>query len=268
MISLYIKTHRITGLKYFGKTQQRDVSRYKGSGKRWLRHLAKHGNDVDTFVVATYQDEQIDEAVKFAVEFSAVNDIVKDPQWANLIVENILGGPVFGSELNDPYGVTREAISNASKAMWKDPFRRAKIVDSHKKRWTPERKAANAESMRHRWTTERREKHSRVIKQYQIEGRLKSGFGNDAKSDEHKRNISKALTGKPKSLETIMKLKWQKMGGATGFTGYAEYAKYCHDQRALGVPVSAIRLATDTGNTAVYNALKFWPHLATYLAGQ
>jgi hypothetical protein len=36
--TLYVKTHNITGLKYFGKTTN-DPFKYKGSGKYWLDHL-------------------------------------------------------------------------------------------------------------------------------------------------------------------------------------------------------------------------------------
>lgn len=55
ILSLYIKTHNITGLKYFGKTIKNPF-KYKGSGKYWTRHLAIHGNDVTTEVVATFEE--------------------------------------------------------------------------------------------------------------------------------------------------------------------------------------------------------------------
>ena len=42
---LYIKTHNITGLKYFGKTIGNPYS-YKGSGTYWNNHLKKHGNNI------------------------------------------------------------------------------------------------------------------------------------------------------------------------------------------------------------------------------
>ena len=38
IIYLYLKQHNITGLKYFGKTEQNPY-KYKGSGIYWLRHL-------------------------------------------------------------------------------------------------------------------------------------------------------------------------------------------------------------------------------------
>lgn len=52
IIYLYLKTHNTTGLKYLGKTVK-DPSTYKGSGLHWTRHLAKHGNDVNTEAILT-----------------------------------------------------------------------------------------------------------------------------------------------------------------------------------------------------------------------
>ena len=43
---LYVKTHRITGLKYLGKTKQ-DPYKYRGSGVYWTSHIKKHGYLVD-----------------------------------------------------------------------------------------------------------------------------------------------------------------------------------------------------------------------------
>ena len=57
MITLYVKTHRVTGLKYFGKTVKPDPYRYRGSGTYWLRHLRKHGYDVETKIVGTFENE-------------------------------------------------------------------------------------------------------------------------------------------------------------------------------------------------------------------
>lgn len=41
MIYLYVKTHNITGLKYLGKTNNKDPHSYKGSGKYWILHCKK-----------------------------------------------------------------------------------------------------------------------------------------------------------------------------------------------------------------------------------
>lgn len=87
---LYIKTHNITGLKYFGKTVG-DPFRYKGSGVRWLNHLSVHGNKVTTEVVGYY--EVLEECNRAALEFSERYNIVKSDEWANLIIEDgLMGG--------------------------------------------------------------------------------------------------------------------------------------------------------------------------------
>lgn len=88
-IILYVKTHNITGLKYFGKTIQ-DPEKYKGSGVRWLRHIKKHGYDVTTEIIGTFLNE--DECRNFAIQFSIDNNIVNSPEWANLKQETIDGG--------------------------------------------------------------------------------------------------------------------------------------------------------------------------------
>ena len=95
MITLYIKTHRITGLKYFGKTERDDPFKYKGSGLLWRRHIKKHGYDIDTEIY--FQTESEEEAIREAVIFSKVNDIVNSDLWANLTDENGIGGWVKGS---------------------------------------------------------------------------------------------------------------------------------------------------------------------------
>lgn len=89
-IYLYIKRHKTTGLKYFGKTVRNPFT-YKGSGVRWLRHCRKHGIEhIVTDTVWTFNN--IEEAKRFAVDFSTTNNIVQSDEWANLIVEQLEGG--------------------------------------------------------------------------------------------------------------------------------------------------------------------------------
>lgn len=90
MIYLYIKTHNQTGLKYFGKTIRKDPFKYKGSGVRWNRHLEKHGNDVNTVIIAEFDDPEL--AKEFAIKFSKDNHIVESDDWANLKIEELQGG--------------------------------------------------------------------------------------------------------------------------------------------------------------------------------
>lgn len=98
---LYVKTHKITGLKYFGKTIQSDPSKYKGSGKHWRRHLTKHGNLVETQILGLFLSEY--ECVEFATRFSLENNIVESNIWANLKSENGLDGSPPGLEFTEEH---------------------------------------------------------------------------------------------------------------------------------------------------------------------
>lgn len=112
MIHLYVKTHRITGLKYFGKTTG-DPFTYLGSGVYWRNHLKAHGEDVETEIVRSFED--VDACREFAVKFSADHDIVKSDSWANLMPEDGMNGWPIG-ENNPSKNMTadrRRACGNA-----------------------------------------------------------------------------------------------------------------------------------------------------------
>ena len=103
-ITLYIATHNITGLKYFGKTNRylnelELQEKYHGSGTYWREHLKEHGDDVTMEIYGIYS---LDEVEREALKFSFLNDIVKSNLWANMIVENGLdGGSIKGSKRNE-----------------------------------------------------------------------------------------------------------------------------------------------------------------------
>ena len=148
-IKLYIKQHK-TGLQYFGKTSTKDINKYKGSGLRWKRHIKKHGYDVVTFSVGSY-DENDPMLIEHALGFSACNDIVNSNDWANLKPENgIDGGCYFPNEEtkikmseskkgknNHMYGVVRTVeerlkISNSLKGRKQSKETKDKISKSNK----------------------------------------------------------------------------------------------------------------------------------------
>lgn len=87
---LYIKTHNITGLKYFGKTTAKDPYKYEGSGIYWNRHLKVHGKDISTEIIGYYTDKE--ECLRVAIKFSIENNIVESDDWANLKEERLDGG--------------------------------------------------------------------------------------------------------------------------------------------------------------------------------
>lgn len=196
---LYIKTHNKTGLKYFGKTTK-DPFKYKGSGKYWLAHIAKHGDDVQTEIFGEYssQNELIEAALKFSVE----NDITNSTKWANLIDENGLDGaptgdghPLFGKEVS---AETRAKLSEAMKRRWETSHN--DIVATQSKAWTEKRKIEQSEHTRKKWTEERKKSHGERISELHNEGvyPIRQGF---KQTTEHSEKISAALKGRPKSEE-------------------------------------------------------------------
>jgi hypothetical protein len=95
MTTLYIKTHNVTGLKYFGKTIQKDFHTYRGSGTYWVKHINKHGYNVTTEMYAQFDEQDFIERNLLkgcALMFSSENNIVESKEWANLKPEDGLDG--------------------------------------------------------------------------------------------------------------------------------------------------------------------------------
>lgn len=92
---LYIKRHKLTGLKYFGKFIQskryNKVESYPGSGKYWSSHYKLHGKEYIETIWSMYFTN-IEELTEFALAFSELFDIVESDDWANLKPENGLDG--------------------------------------------------------------------------------------------------------------------------------------------------------------------------------
>lgn len=86
---LYKKTHKQTGLQYLGYTK-RDPFKYTGSGHYWLRHLNKHGYDVDTEILC--ESTSMDEIKDKGWYYSNLWDVVNNNAWANLKPETGTGG--------------------------------------------------------------------------------------------------------------------------------------------------------------------------------
>ena len=192
MIYLYIKKHRQTGLKYFGKTTK-DPFKYHGSGKRWKAHLRKHGADVETLIFGSFDD--VDLAREAALKFSIDHNIVGDPGWANLIEENALDGAPVG---HPGHAFTEEQLkklSAASKKNWEDPSFRERVQRSQSASWTDERRAAHRRWLEGHWTDERR-RHQRA----KLKGRGNPLIGRPGvpKSPSHSAAIASALKGVPK----------------------------------------------------------------------
>ncbi len=107
---LYVKTHNITGLKYFGKTTG-DPFKYRGSGKRWLAHIKKNGYNVTTEVLGYFENEI--ECTKAALNFSKINQIVESTDWANMIDENGVDGGAIPRKYFSMTEETKKKLSNS-----------------------------------------------------------------------------------------------------------------------------------------------------------
>jgi hypothetical protein len=93
---LYVKKHTVTGLRYFGKSVVKDITKYDGSGTRWNNHLKKHNKKhVITEWVSGWFDNKED-LISFATAFSQIFDIVNSSDWANLTEETGISGGSYG----------------------------------------------------------------------------------------------------------------------------------------------------------------------------
>jgi len=95
MITLYLVTHKVTKLKYFGKTASYHTAAelqkyYHGSGKYWKNHLKKHGDDVTIQILHSSDDKFLIKSL--AIMYSKFWNIVKSKNYANLKAENGLDG--------------------------------------------------------------------------------------------------------------------------------------------------------------------------------
>lgn len=97
--TLYVKVHKITGLRYLGQTSK-DPFKYVGSGIDWKKHLTLFGRHIDTILLLqTNNWEEIKFWGRHYSNLYRVLDAVDDfgdRIWANRILETGGGGS------NDP----------------------------------------------------------------------------------------------------------------------------------------------------------------------
>lgn len=90
MYYLMIKKHNKTNLKYLCQTKRKQPFLYPGSGKYWRLHLEKHGHDISTEILGTFESKQeLREAGRY---YSELYDVVESDEWANLRIEDGDGG--------------------------------------------------------------------------------------------------------------------------------------------------------------------------------
>jgi hypothetical protein len=98
--TLYVKTHRKTGLKYLGQTSQ-DPFKYSGSGVDWKDHLNQFGKDIHTEIIfqTTDKEERNRQGRYYSKLWNVVNsaDDFGNKIWANKIPETG-GGGLYGED--------------------------------------------------------------------------------------------------------------------------------------------------------------------------
>jgi hypothetical protein len=192
---LYVKTHNVTGLKYFGKTTKSNPHSYKGSGEYWIDHLKIHGKNISTEIIGFFEDkdECVITALKFSEDHNIVHALAEDGKkvWANQIIENGLDGGDTGRKNYKPHSdETKQKISKSRKGQ---------------SAWNTGRIGANPGNTNPR-TDEQKEKISK-----KLTGRKRTPESIEKTAEKlrgRKRpDVSAALTGKKKSSETITKMK-------------------------------------------------------------
>jgi len=147
--TLYIKTHKITGLKYLGQTKE-NAFKYNGSGKDWKSHLKKYGKEHYTEILRECQSKE--ELSNWGRYYSQYYNIINAQDdygnkiWANRIPETGTGGQ---SNLSAESLAKRSA---SAKVAWtrkttEDKDKRSANIRAARANMTPEAKAEHSALM-------------------------------------------------------------------------------------------------------------------------
>ena len=185
---LFTKTHKITGLKYFGKTTKTGdaFDKYNGSGVHWVNHLKKNGYLVETDIIGVFEtsDPLLEQT---ALKFSKENDIVNSKEWANLIPENGLDG-----------GATRNGKKHSTKS-------RKKMSQSHSGKILAQRTKDNIKSgMSNMSETAKLERKRKMVEAHKNEDEIKKSLRYS--------KLSETLSGKVRTPETRSKMSNSRKG--------------------------------------------------------
>lgn len=130
-LSLYIKRHTDTGLKYLGVTTK-DPYSYLGSGRYWTAHLRKYGEGMMTCVLGVFDD--IEECSRMGLLYSDEFDVVNSKEWANLKPENAKQGSVPGFP-QTPEAIAKRVAKNTGKKRTEETKRKISESRLGEKHW-------------------------------------------------------------------------------------------------------------------------------------
>lgn len=129
---LMLKIHKKTRMKYLCKSSSEKIFtqgieylfQYKGSGKRWLNHLRKNGNDVETIIL--YGTSCKEDLKRVGLQFSKSWDVVNREDFANLTEESGDGGKTWQGREHKSWKLNEQAkknIGKGSKKKFQEGFR-------------------------------------------------------------------------------------------------------------------------------------------------
>jgi hypothetical protein len=211
---LCIKTHSVTGLKYFCKTTKNDYHSYPGSGIYWRRHLKEHGCSFTTELLGFYtnKEECNAEAIKFSIDYNIVKAAGPDGKkiWANMIIENGLDGGATWYGPRPQEMIDRIAAKNRGKKRSPEvceKCRQNSLLGSKRKSGEWSQSEESKQKIREKRALQVITKESKEKTAKKLRGRPRP-------------DVSKNLKGKKKSPETIerMKLAQQNKGPMTDGT--------------------------------------------------
>lgn len=129
--TLYVKTHKTTGLKYLGQTKQNPYV-YLGSGIYWRKHLLVHGTDHNTEIIKECETK---EDIKVWGEYySKLWNVVESNEWANLKLESGEGGAYFGHRMTAK-SRTKMSVKAKNRVKHKCPHCNTVCSGSNYTRW-------------------------------------------------------------------------------------------------------------------------------------
>jgi hypothetical protein len=245
--ALLVKTHNLTGKKYFCKTTKLDkLDTYTGSGLAWKSHLKQFGKDISTGVVGVYYESE--RCLEAAKKYSKEWNIVESNEWLNLIDENGLDGAGAGV-LHHMYGKPHPDKGS------KRPDISARMSGANNPnygiKWSEERKKAFSEA--------------RTGKPHHRPLGSKSGMKGKAYPEEGKRKLSEVLKGrvgpnlgKQASEETKAKMSasqkahWEKVGSPN------KGRKASEETKAKMRAARAKRIYTDADKQKISEAVTAW----------
>ena len=129
---IYIKKCSHCDKQYLGKTTNKNVKSYKGSGTHWTKHLEENNADsVHVWNSDWFFDTSV---VEYALGLSEQHNIVESEDWFNAKTENGLdGGPL------DELSIIKQKATNVERYGFENAFQsekvKAKIDETNLKRY-------------------------------------------------------------------------------------------------------------------------------------